>query len=373
MLHIDLPTRAEIQALGEHRGWPSVTLVLRTTPLTQDAQADRIELKNLLRAAREEMAAAGAGMREVRAIEDAVEALIGDDAFWAGQANSLALYVTPDSLRSFRLANRLANQVEVSDRFHLKPLLRAVAFPHHAWVLAIGMGGVRLVEVSADLPPHPVAVPGMPRDVGDAAGRGSHIARKGDMASGLATSENALLGHYARSVDRALRPLLAGRDQPLILAAAEPMASVFRSVCSFPHLAAQALPGSPDHAPDHALADAARQVLDQLNAATVQDLGALHARRAAEGRATADVAQAARAATFGAVETLIVDLDADLPGSVGEEDGAVAFAAGADGRNYSITDEIARRTMRTGGRVVAARHADIPGGGALAAILRYPF
>lgn len=373
MLHIDLPTRAEIQTLGEHRGWPAVTLVLRTSPLTQDAQADRIALKGLLRDAIAELTAAGAGVRETRPIEAAVEAVLEDDDFWAEQANSLVLHVTPTGLRSFRLANRLENAVEVSDRFHLKPLLRAVAFPHHAWVLAIGMGGVRLVEVSADLPPHPVAVPGMPRDAADAAGRGSHLERKGDMASGLATSEHALMARYARTVDRALRPLLAGRDLPLILAAAEPVASAFRAVCSYPHLAAAGIPGSPDHAADHALAEAARGVLDGINAATVQDLAALYTRRSAEGRATADLAQAARAATFGAVDTLIVDLDADAPGTVGEEDGAVAFAPAADGRNYSITDEIARRTLRGGGRVLAARHGDIPGGGALAAILRYAF
>ena len=51
MLHVDLPTRAEIERLAAFRGGPAVSLYLPTTPLTQDAQADRIQLKNLLKAA----------------------------------------------------------------------------------------------------------------------------------------------------------------------------------------------------------------------------------------------------------------------------------------------------------------------------------
>lgn len=372
MLHIDLPSRAEIDALIDHRGSPALSIYLPTTPRTQDAQADRIALKNLLRDALAQIEAAGADIRTTRAVAAAVEAVIADDDFWAEQANSLALFVTPSKQRSFRLANRLAAQLEVSDRFHLKPLLRAVTFPHDAFVLAIGMGGVRLVEVSADLPPHTVKVPGLPRDAAHAASARSHLPKRGDMVGGEGGSENALLGRYARAVDAALRPVLAGHERPLILAAAEPMASVFRSVCSYPHLAEQGLGGSADHTPDHVLAEASRAVLDGLHAAQVAALADLFGRRSAQGRATADIATAARAATFGAVETLIVDMDAELPGMIGEEDGVVRFAAAADGVTYSITDEIARRALRHGARVLSARRADIPGGGDLAAVLRYP-
>ena len=99
---------------------------------------------------------------------------------------------------------------------------------------------------------------------------------------------------------------------------------------------------------------------------------ALFASREPQGRAVTDVAQAARAATFGAVDTLIVDMDAVVPGTVADEDGAVTFGAADTAETYGVVDEIARRTLLAGGRVVSARRADIPGGGDLAAVLRYP-
>ena len=372
MLHVDLPTRADMDKLIGYRGNPAVSIYLRTTPLTQDTKGDRIELKNLMKAAVAEMEAANVPKRSIAAMEDSIDALIDDDEFWVTQANSLALFVTPTGARTYRLPNKLTNIVEVSDRFHLKPLIRSVTFPHHAFVLAIGAGAVRLIEVSADLPPHDVKVPGLPRDAAQALGRRSHLEKSGDMRSGEGTSEHALLTRYARTVDRALRPVLSGYETPLIIAAAEPMGSIFASVSTYSHLADARIAGSPDHTPDHELAAAARKVLDGIYAEQIKSLGELYAMREAQGRATGDIAQAARAATFGAVDTLLVDIDSVVPGFVGEDDGAITFADHADGINYGIVDEIARRALQSGARVVAARRADIPGGGDIAAILRYP-
>lgn len=372
MLHIDLPSRIEIEQLAAYRGAPAVTLYLRTTPLTQEAQADRIELKNLLKTAVAQLEAAGTEKRRIRPIEAAVEAIVDDDDFWAVQANSLAIFATDARARTFRLPNRLANTVEVSDRFHLKPLLRAVTFPQHAYVLALGVGAVRLLEVSADLPPHAVAVPGLPRSLNDALKRRSHVAKDGPGRSGDGTSEHATLTRYARSVDQALRGLLKGESAPLVVAGTEPLASIFRNVSSYPHVAAQVIAGSADDTPDHALADAARRVLDEVNAAEIARVAALFAARSGEGRATADIAQAARAATYGAVDTLVVDMDNTVSGFVDETTGAVKFDAAPDAVNYGVADEIARRVLLAGGRVLAARRSDVPRNADLAAILRYP-
>jgi hypothetical protein len=372
LLYIDLPTRAEIAKLINLRANPAVSIYLSTTPVTQDTKADRIELKNLLKTALTELKEADTPKRAIWPIQEGIEALIEDDEFWVTQANSLAVFATPEGIRTFRLPNKLTNIVEVSDRFHLKPLIRSVTFPHNAYVLAISEGAVRLIEVAADLPPHEVKVPGLPRDAAQVLSRSRGAPnRAGTGDRGAAASENASLTRYARTIDQALRPVLAGHERPLIEAAAEPLASIFRSVCSYPHLAEQVILGSADHVPLHELAASARKILDVIYADEVGRLAALYATREEQGRATIDIAQAARAATFGAVDTLIVDMDTVVPGTVAEEDGKVTFDERNDAVNYGVVDEIARRAFQSGARVVAARRADIPGGGDLAAILRY--
>lgn len=89
-------------------------------------------------------------------------------------------------------------------------------------------------------------------------------------------------------------------------------------------------------------------------------------------RVAFDTAQIARAATFGAVDTLLVDIDSHQPGFLDEADGALTFSDADDARDYGIGDEIARRALRTGARVLAVRADDIPGDGSVAALLRYP-
>jgi hypothetical protein len=68
----------------------------------------------------------------------------------------------------------------------------------------------------------------------------------------------------------------------------------------------------------------------------------------------------------------VVDIDEKVPGYVDEESGAVTFAED-DAASYGVVDEIARRVLLAGGRVVAVRADEVPEGGPVAAMFRYPF
>ena len=94
------------------------------------------------------------------------------------------------------------------------------------------------------------------------------------------------------------------------------MAGRPRSVCSYPHLVREVIAGNPDEISDADLAQASRAILDRLHAEELGAIRQLFESRAAEGRATTDVVQAARAATFGAVAVLLVDIDEVVPGRV---------------------------------------------------------
>src|SRR5215472_7329232 len=79
------------------------------------------------------------------------------------------------------------------------------------------------------------------------------------------------------------------------------MALIFRRITSYSHVAQEGIHGSADHTPAHVLADAARGVLDRIYANEMRELHELYTRREPQGRATTDIAQTARAATFGAL------------------------------------------------------------------------
>lgn len=362
MLHLDLPTRADILRLAAFRG-PALSIHIPTTPLSQQARADAVALRNALRDA---LAGAELPRGVQAALEEEVEAVAGDDAFWAQQAHSLALYASPEGVATFRLANRLQPLAHLGGRFVLKPLLRALAFPHAGFVLAFGQGAVRLVAITPDQPAATVPVPGLPRDAADALRAASHAARDGAMRSGEATSGRAIMLRHARAVDAALRPVLAGHEAPLVLAGSEPALSAFRAACTYPHLVAQHIAGSADDLPDHALAAAARAALDAHHAALLDAARAEYAARAPQGRATCEIGTAARAAARGAIQSLIVCMDAVVPGRL-EADGAVSLEGAED-----LVEEVALAALAAGAQVLAVRREDVPEGRELAAVLRHP-
>ncbi|BBK38974.1 hypothetical protein STAQ_40520 [Allostella sp. ATCC 35155] len=372
MLYVDIPTFPEIRALHATRADACVSIYLGTTPQTQDTKASRIALGNHAKAALAQLDAAGFDKRRRALLEAELAALGEDDAFWRLQAHSLAVLATPDSVRTFRLATAIGDSVEVSDRFHLKPLLRAIAFPQHAFVLALSENAVRLVEVFADLPAAHVRVPDLPKSAADAVGRASvnNLTQGTRMAN--AQGQTVLLRQYARQVDACLRPVLAGRETPLILAATDPLGPIFRAVNSYPALTPEGIETSPDRLSDHELAGAARAILDRVYASEVDAAKRLFQTRLGQRRATTDIGEAASAATNGAVELLLVDIDGVIPGTVSEIDGVVSLAAAPSPASYDVIDEIAGRAIVAGARFLGVRRADIPGEAPLAAILRYP-
>ena len=73
------------------------------------------------------------------------------------------------------------------------------------------------------------------------------------------------------------------------------------------------------------------------------------------------------AATNSAVATLIIDREYDERGTIGD-DGAITL----DPDGPVIAEELARRVVANGGRVLALSADRLPGGSPVTAVLRYP-
>lgn len=372
MLYVDIPTRSEFSALAGARADACVSIYLKTTPVTQEIAAARIEFGNLVREAQRQLEEAGFDKRRLAALSEQLGDLAADDGFWRLQANSLAVFATPDTVRTYRLANDLVSMVQVADRFHLKPLFRAVTFPHSAFILALSENAVRLIEMHADLPPATVKVPGLPKDAASSVGKSTLNDRTYGGRIHASEGQNVRFQQYVRQIDAALRPILAGRETPLILAATDRLASVFPKINSYPHLLGATIADSPDRLTDAELAGRARPILDEAYARELDGIRSLFDKRAGERRATTDISDAARTATFGGIDILLVDIDSVVPGFVDDESGAVEFVEKDDAAAYGVVDEIAARAFASGAKVLGVRRADIPGGKELAAILRHP-
>jgi hypothetical protein len=393
MLHIDIPTLEEFKALAQIKGETCVSLYLPTSPLGTSAKFNRTAFKDLAKEALSQLKEAGIDKDKFAVFKEQFDRLAGAErdvqdedkirkrqrakpdpieSFWHYQANGLAVLTTSGMMRTFRLPNPPKPLAEVADRLHLTPLIRAMTSPHDIFVLALAEESVRLVRAFANFPPERLQVPHLPRNAEEATRRPSFHVRAPRRRLQNLEGEKVLLHQYVRKVEHAIHSVLAGRNAPLALAAEEPLASMYRSLNTYPRLADEIIEGNPEERTDAELEDAAIPILDRLYS---RELKAVIARydELKPRLATTDVSYAAHAATAGAIDQLLVDLDAVVPGLVSDIDGSVTYSASDDAETYSVVDEVARRALYTGARVMGARKEELPDHAPLTAVLRYPF
>jgi hypothetical protein len=372
MNNIDLLTFDDVKKLAQVLEPGCVSIYIPSTPGPIDSDVARLEVKNRFRDAVRQLQAADVGKELITKISARVDSLLGDSDFWRHKSTSLALFVSPSFLVTYRLPGTLDGVTQVSDRLCLKPLMRNFTFARSAFVLALSKHSVRLIAVRSDQPAVLVHVPGMPKDI------------ESEIPLDL-TNDRSTLGHlrlsedpkvrlreFCQAVDRKVQDVTAGTDWPLILAAAEPAVSIYRSVSSSRHLTPEAVAGSPDESSIEELAAAARPCLDKLHADELAAVKAEFAERANGDLTSTDLDEVAAAAVYKAIGTLFIDTEAHVPGQVGEENGEIRLAAQDEASTYCVVDEILRRALLSDAKILAVVADDVPGGGPVAAVFRFP-
>jgi hypothetical protein len=150
----------------------------------------------------------------------------------------------------------------------------------------------------------------------------------------------------------------------LVIAAAEPLADIYRAVSSVEAVAASALAGNhDDETPERIAALAAGLIAEHRRAKLDQTLRQF-AELPGRDRVLVQFGEVEQAAAAGAVEMLLVDTDR-----------RTGVPAETDRMHIALdrVDELVRTALEHGTVVVPVRAADLPTTDPVAAVLRYAF
>lgn len=250
-----MKTRASSAAaarLFAENGFPLITLYMPTHRAGADIWQDPIRFKNLMRSAEHDLETAGVARNRIDVLLQPLAEIRDDRQFWQHQADSLAVFRSDSGIERFRLPESVPELCVVGSRYHLKPLLMAMANAQTFYVLALSQKASRLFRGSPngleevtdlELPP------GLP---GKANGQGASLqshssGNGGQIQHGAELDRKPQLANYCRQVDHAIKDAVGGID-PLIVAAVDQLASIFRDVSSVPGLLATVVSGNPDKA-----------------------------------------------------------------------------------------------------------------------------
>ncbi len=365
---VDLLGRQELQQLAGVRHGPCVSIYLPTHRAGRETE-DRIRLKNLL---------ADAEQLVSTPILAAGHDLVEDSLFWRYQADGLAVFAAPGVFRAFRLPATLPEMVRVGDVFHLVPVLPLLAGDGTFFVLALSQKSVRLFEATrftiAELDS-----PGMPRSMDEALAH-EHPEKQLQVRSGPTTGSAGAAGlfhghgggdedkkealeRYFRVVDRSLVRALGDQRSPLVLAAVDYYLPMYRSVSAYRPVLDEAVSGNPEGWPVKELHGRALAIVEPRFDQVRRRAWSTFALRQGTGRTASTVAEILVAAEQGRVESLLI---ADPEATVADAGRAHGGCGELDAVNAAAV-----QTLLKGGEVFVLEPESMPGGLAVAAVLRY--
>ena len=380
---MDLLPRGELEKLVEECGGPCVSIFLPTHRAGTQTQQDPIRLKNLLVEAREVLLANGLRSTEVDQILEPARELLADEVFWRYQSDGLAVFLSRNDFRSYRLPLRFEELAVVAGRYHVKPVLPLLTGDGQFYVLALSQNEVRLLRATRhsigevelrDVPEslaaalkHDDPEKQLQFHTGTSGGRGGRAA----VFHGHEVDLKDAILRYFRQIDRGVREVLTESQALLVLVGVGYLLPIYREASTYPQLVKEGVTGNPEGLSEEEVHREAWAVVRPHFLKARWEAVARYEQLAGTGQTSNDLAEVVRAAYYGRVDILFAAAGAQRWGVFDPSTGGTRVHEEADFGDGDLLDFAAVQTLLNKGTVYVLNSKDMPGGAAVASVLRY--
>jgi hypothetical protein len=315
------------------------------------------------------------------------EQLLWDRNFWQHQGDGLAIFLSHEFAKTYRLPAPFEELLVIGSSFHIKPLLPLLGRVGRFYVLALSLNNVRLFEATPDTIEEielsfPVNMQeALETDVPEqylsarSGTGGSNEGRGGALVHGhsLADEEKNSILRFFQTVNQGLSDMIEDRTTPMILAGVDYLMPIYRGASTYQNLLEDGIVGNPDREDIKELHGEAWKIARPLFEESQKKAYEKFQQFSGQGNelAAQDVETAVRAARFGQVETLFVPLGEQIWGRYDSKNDTVVRASEPGPKDEDLMDLAAADTILNSGQVFAVPREQMPGDGELAVILRY--
>ena len=388
---MNILNRTDLQELIEQTGEWCISLYMPTLPIGSEQQQNPIRLKNLLTRVKKDLSESGLRRPDIEELVQPAEELLLDSDFWQHQSEGLAVFLSNNFSRTYRLPTKFEELLIVENHFHIKPLLTVLSTEGKFYILAINLNGIRLFLATRDTI-NEIELTGIRTSIEEAlwmdepekhldmhstgsstgrgrAGGGSAIFH----GQGVGEDDKTNILRFFHYFDQDLSALLKDKSILMIPAGVDYLLPLYREANTYNNLLKEELIGAPEKLSIKELHKRAWQIIEPIfkerQQQAIEQFNELNGQQSE--LVTSDLNTAVKAAKFGQVGTLFVPVGIQKWGRYDPENNKVFREPGPTPGNEDLLDFAAIHTILNSGQVYAVQPEELPGDGDLAAILRY--
>lgn len=320
-----------------------------------------------------------------QALFETFEGLLSDDDFWNHAQDGLAILACPGRSEVFKVQRRLPEAAFAGDSFFLKPLFRYAQSADRFHVLALTRTQVRLYEGNR----YSLDEVGFEEDFLE-----TLRSKLGDQARAIdpytiestldAGTDSGKFGQgtradeiendkvrFFRAVDETVYEHVSqSSGAPLVLAGLPDNLSTFRSVAKNPSIWEKDIEADPGSMESRTLRESAWKLLEPYYLDRLSRFIETYGKAKANGQGTDELEEAVKAASQGRIQSLLIEDDRHVHGSLDASAGKITQTKGETAAS-DVLDDLAELVIATDGEVIVVPKERMPTTTGLAATFRF--
>jgi hypothetical protein len=260
---MDLFNKDDLNALMIRREELCISIFMPTHRVGVETRQDPIRLNNLLSETKKQLLEYNLSSTDADKLLKQAKELLLNTLFWQHQDEGMAMFISSNYFRYYRLPSYFDKLVVVGDRFHIKPLIFHLSGWGRFYILALSQNEIRLLQGTqykinrVDLENVPCNIAealkyddpekqlqfrtGTPRVVG------KRPAIFHDHGVGTDDPQHkANILRYFQKVDKGIYELLKKEKAPLVLAGVEYLLPIYQEANSYHNLVKNGITGNPE-------------------------------------------------------------------------------------------------------------------------------
>jgi hypothetical protein len=387
-MNLDTICLNDVKTLIAKTGGVHISIYMPTHHRGGEDPQDPIRLKNLVRTAENKLIAYGLRPAEARFLLSPAELLLTDNLFWRQQGDGLAIFVESNQIKYYHLPISVKEDVSVSERYYIKPLIPLISECGWFYVLAISRHENRLLQCTStgsvrinlgEIPRH------MPEIIADATGNYRPPARPAQQPAGTMAvdsqfqtgesnqpfSEKRIILKYFDQLSMGINRILNDEKTPVVLASLDLFQSMYREVSVHHNLLPQFITGNPDGMSDESLRREAwtlvQPYFEKLQSDAINEFN----KSAGTGFTVSGIKDVISAAYEGRVRFLFMVGDEQCWGTYDVANQVYREHVRTEPKDEDLMELAAIHTLNHAGTIYVIKPEEVPGRTPLSAILRY--